>query len=79
VVVPVDYCAVRDLCEFFNQTTYAHVWKVSVLVAACLLVSSWHSHSSEELLNRRPGYQKKKKIDFIHLDMTLYRDRVAAG
>jgi len=60
VVVPVDYCAVRDPCEFFNHTTYTNVQNGSVLAPACLIVSSWHSRSSEELINRRTGYQERK-------------------
>ena len=40
VVVPVNYCAVHVPYEFCNHTTYSHVWKGSVLAAACLLVCS---------------------------------------
>ena len=49
-----------------------------MLAPVCLLVSSWHSRSSEKLINRKHGYQGKK-FDIINLDVTLYRDRVAAG
>jgi hypothetical protein len=75
VIAPVDSSAVRDSCEFFNHTTYVHGWKVALYAPACLHVSSCHSRTSDELLQKTVLLWIKKNW---HLDVTVCTYRVTA-